>query len=800
MLNDLRYALRTLRKTPGFTVVAIVTLALGIGANTAMFSVVKAVLLAKLPYPHPEQLVQLWETSKTSNHVSVSGPNFRDWHNQAHSFQALAYTTNDVISITGEFAPQRVQVRAVSREFFQVVGVNAFLGHTLLPEEPSQAVSPFAVISYPLWQTAFQANLQAIGKIIHAYGSTFTVVGVMPPGFDFPQKAQLWLPREFFADPSTRSAQNYRVYGRLEPSFSLASAQADMDVVAKRLSQEYVDDKDRGIRVVSLQDEIVGPVRPSLLILFAAVGFVLLIAVANIANLQLARSVSRIKEMALRSALGAGRRRLIRQLLTECLLLSGMGGLAGLVLAFWGTDFLRVSIPPNIPRVEDIRVEGWTLLFTLAVSGSVGILFGLIPAWGASRVSTNESLKEGSGKSTAGPARRRLENALVAGEIGIAMVLLVGASLLLQSFWNLEHVPVGFQPAGVITAEVPWPVLKNEDANATQLASNTRQLLERVRALPGVTAAGVTSSLPLSGRGANGSFEMEGTPLPEDPHDAPDAWYRVITSGYLEALGIPLVQGRTLDGDRDLGNGPQVAVVNQAFAKRFYPGVSILGKRIRFLGFDRKPQFMEIIGVVSDFRSVNLRVSSGPEVFVNGMQHPDSLANTTLVVRGPVAVVSSIRSILNEISPEIPVTFTPMDDVISQSLERQRFQTTLLAIFAGLALLLAAVGIYGVLSYSVDRRTAEFGIRIALGGDQIRVLGMVMREAAVLIVTGIAIGTLGAAFTTQTLKSFLYGVNPTHPAAFTVTGMVLSAVGLVACYLPARRATKVDPLTALRYE
>jgi putative ABC transport system permease protein len=804
MLQDIRYAIRSLLKTPGFWVVAVVTLALGIGANTAMFSVVKAVLLARLPYPHPDELVQLWETAKDGHQMQVSGPNFLDWHdrNRSLAFSADGYT--DEIALSGGIPPRRVAIAGVSRDFFDVMAVAPERGRVPTAAEHRVGVAPLVTISHSLWLDGFGGDPQILGRSVKLGGNVATIIGVMPPDFDFPERAQVWFPLEVVPDPSTRSAHNYHVFGRLKNGISVEAARHDLDRVAAQLALEYIDDKDHGIGVVSLHDQIVGPVRPALLILLAAVGFVLLIACVNIANLQMARGSTRAREMALRLALGAARKRLVRQLLTESLLLAAMGGVAGGLLAFWATGLLRYAVPHNVARIESIHVDGFVLSFTAAVSLCAGFLFGLLPAWSSSKADVNEALKEGSGKATSSAGSRRMGGALVISEIALAMVLLVGAGLLIQTFRNLERVDPGFSTKGVLTAEIAWPQLDNAPSTGyfpvTDGVRLTRGLIEKAAALPGIEAVGTINNFPIKGFSPDGSFEIAGRPTPADPHDVPDADYRVVTRDYFRALGIPLLRGRMFRAGDERDDVPQLALVSQSFVKEFYPHEDVIGKRIRFLGFDEHPQFLEIVGVVGDVRASNLTKAGDPTVYVDGFQHPPALSYLTLVARGPASSASAIRAIVQSLNTDVPVSFEPVERIIAESVSRQRFQMTLLAIFAGLALLLSAVGIYGVQSYTVNRRTNELGIRLALGADRGALLRLVLREGMVLAGCGVAIGCGGALLLMRTLDSFLYGVSAADPFTFGAIAGLLAGVALAACFLPARRAAMVDPMTALRYE
>jgi predicted permease len=806
LFSNIRFAVRSLLKTRGFTLVSLATLTLGIGVNTAMFSVVRAVLLAELPYPEPERMTQLWETRPGGHQMQVSGPNFHDWHDRNHSFAALAYGFTEETTIAGGITPRRMTLASVSKQFYSVAGVKPERGRLLNASEHRQGAAAVALISHRVWVNSLGADPGAIGRTIRIGGVPNEIVGVLPQGFDFPNKAEAWVAMERIPDRSTRSAHNFRVWGRLRPEVTVSAAQTDMDLVASQLAREYVDDHDRGIKVISLHEQITGPVRPALLILFAAVGFVLLIACVNIANLQLARGAARVKEMALRTALGAARSRLIAQLLTESILLSLAGGAAGTLLGFWITESFRVIMPSNIPRIEEIQLNALVLGFTLGVSVISGLLFGILPAWSASNTDVNETLKESSGKASWGKRSRRLQSSLVIAEIAFATVLLIGAGLMIQTLWNLNKVDPGFRTSGVITAEVSWPVQSLWPAmdgadTAGQMGRLTARMLDQVRRLPEVEFAGSANTIPIRDHGgADGSFEIAGRPLPLNPHDYPNSDYLVATTGYFEALGIPLVKGRYFSRLDENPNAAQTAIVNEQFLREFFPGQEPIGKRIRFLGFDRNPQFMEIVGVIGDIRSAELTRNPAPEVYASGMQHPDYLASATLTVRGPTSLEPRIREVVRSLSADVPLEFAGMHEVIAASIARQRFQMTLLSAFAGLALLLAAVGVYGLLSYAVDRRTAELGIRMALGADRRKLLGMVLHEGLELAAGGTILGLFGAFAVTRIMAGVLYGVSPTSVHVFAVTSFVLCAASLVACYVPARRAANADPMSALRYE
>jgi predicted permease len=787
LTQDVRFGCRVLANSPAFTVTAVTVLALGIGMNTAMFSAAKAVLLSALPYPEPDRLVKVWQTNKAGRFVHVSGPDFRDWRDQNRSMEYLASYYGDEVSVSGDFAPKRIRIGVVSGGFFESMSVPPAMGRTFSREEQKLGGTPVAILGYDLSQLIFGPGAQSIGKSVRLDGMAFTVIGIMPPAFDFPARAQLWVPLEILPDISTRSAHNYDVLGRLKPGPSIRLAQEDMNVIAARLAKAYIDDKDDGIKVVPLYDDVVGPVRPAFLILLAAVTLVLLIACVNISGLHLARATVRAKELGLRAALGAGRPRLIRQLLTESVLLAFAGGTAGLALASAGTAILRHSAPANIPRLESIHVDISMLCFTALLSIGAGLLFGVLPAVASSRTDVSKALKEGSGKSTAGPHLKRWGNALVVGQIGLAVVLLTGATLLLKSYWKLAHVDSGLRSSGVFTTDLILP------------ARLSGRLLKEVSALPGVQAAALIDVLPVREGGADGDFEIEGRPLPADPHQDPNAYYRLATSQYFKTFGIPILKGRAFD-ETDDRSQEQVAVVNQSFVAEFFPNGEAIGKRIRFFGFDRKPQFMTIVGVVPDVRAFGLGKPARAEVFGDLMQHAVLSLDATLVVRGPVSEEAAVRRIITSLNRDTPVEFQSMDEVIAGTIARERFQTFLLSLFAAFALLLAAVGIYGLLSYTVTRRTSELGIRMTLGAGRREVLLLVLSEGGRLVAAGIMLGLLCALLLTRALASFLYGVKTTDPGSFVTVALVFGIVAMLGGYFPAWRASKIDPNVALRYE
>ncbi|HEY6990486.1 MAG TPA: ABC transporter permease, partial [Bryobacteraceae bacterium] len=623
--QDTRFGWRVLAKAPGFTAIAVIVLALGIGMNTAMFSAVKAVLLSALPYPEPERMVELRQTAKDGHLMSVSALDFNDWRTQSRTMEAMAKYGGGTVTLSGNFPARNARMAAVGAGFFDVAATQAAIGRIFGSDEQKPGGTPTLVMGYELATTVFGAPANAIQKAVRLNGLEFTVIGVMPPKFNFPNSAQVWLPNDFFPDDTARSAHNYHVVGRLKPGVTVNQAQADMDVIAARLAKQYADDKDQGIRVTSLFESLIGGVRPALLTLFGAVTLVLLIACVNISNLQLARAAARRKEMGMRSALGAARARLIRQLLTENVLLAATGGLLGLALAELAVRILRTAAPANIPRIQNLSIDIGVLWFTAALSLLAGFLFGVLPSLDSSRIDVNDALKQGAGKGEE-IRHRRWGQTLAVGQIALAIVLLSGAALLIKSYWKLAHVETGIASSGVYVAELTWPAAADGNSvDGAYVRKAATQMLVQVGQLPGVQAASFIHGLPFQGA-PDGSFEIEGRPLPADPHMYPDADYRMITPGYWKAFGIPILKGRGFnEGDRR--SAQQVAIVNQFFTKKFFPAGDAVGRRIRFLGFDRKPQFMTIVGIVPDMRASALRRPARPEVYADYLQHADAAMN-----------------------------------------------------------------------------------------------------------------------------------------------------------------------------
>lgn len=808
--QDLRYGVRMLARKPGFTVIAVLTLALGTGANTAIFSVVNAVLLRPLPYPEPERLMQIGRSFSSDDVNAATEAQFLFWQEHNQSFEAMASFKGigSGVNISGGNEPEYVDGLRVSAGFFRVLGVSPAVGRSFTKEEDRPGGEPVAILSDGLWRRRFGADAGLLGKAISLNSENYTVIGIMPPDFRFIPSEELFVPLRTVPGIQ-QSGYNYPVLGRLKPGVTREQALADMKRVAEEFRAEYpkqVRWRDETVNVLPYQERLVGDLRPSLLMLLGAVTFVLLIACANVANLQLARSAARQKEMAIRMALGANWRRIMRQLLTEGVLLSLAGGVAGLLLAAWGVDLLRSLIPEGmIPRAAEVGFDLRVLVFTFATAIITGLVFGLAPAVQAARVDVNHSLKEGSRKGAAGAGRGRLRNLLVVAEIALSLVLLVGAALMIRTFANLRHVEPGFDPHNILTFQVS---LSGQKYDATAKVSEFyRRALESLKSLPGVEAAAVTSNLPLD-RFLNLPAEIEGKP------EIFSVEYRMITPEFFRVMKMALGQGRAFD-ETDTEGSEQVVIVNEAFAHQYFPNVNPIGQRMiisRSLGpeyADRTPR--QIVGLVGDVKQFSLGTPAPPIVFVPVTQVPSALmlnvrqyVATNFVLRtagDPLSLSASVKKEMLGLDPTLPVkNVRSMEQVLSKSIAHERFHMSLLGLFAGTGLVLAAVGIYGVISYSVMQRTHEMGIRIALGARGSDVLKLVVGQGMVLVLIGVSLG-LGVAFAvTRVMVGLLYGVSATDPVTFIAISLLLSVVALLACYIPARRATRVDPMVALRYE
>ena len=798
LLQDVRYAARRLRKSPGFALVAVGALTLGIGANTAIFSVVNSVLLRPLPYPEPEQLVQVWETRPRMNmpRTEVAPHEFLAWAGQSQSFRQLAANDSTEYNLTGRGEPERVTGALVTASYFPLLGVSPARGRAFLAEEDEPGKENVVVLGHELWQSRFNSDPSVVGQSVSLDGVPCTVVGVMPRGFSLPNGAELARPIAFSAADRAKAGSHFlNVYGRLKEGVTLAQAEGEMAAVAGRVEQDF-GEANVGHRVVlvPLHEQVVGGARTALLVLLGAVGLVLLIACANVANLLLARAAGRRREVAVRSALGASRWRIVRQLLAESLLLSALSGAAGLLLAVWGVDLLVSLDPTGVQRAGEVTLDWRVLGFTLGLSLLTGLLFGLAPALQASKADFNESLKEG-GRSAQGLGRSRLRGALVVSEVALTLVLLVGAGLLVKSFRQLLAVESGLDPHGVLTMDVSLPRAKY--AERQQITSFYERLVEQAASLPGVEAAGAVSVLPLAGNDNSNFVQIEGRP-PLPPGQALRAGRRNVSADYFRALGIRVKRGRAFSAS-DSNGAPPVVVINEAMARSFFAGEDPVGKRIRT--GDRSP-WVEVVGVVGDVRHRGLDVDTRPEMFFPHPQAPSR--QMTLAVRAsgdPLALAGPLRERVRELDRDQPVgNVKTMETWVAESVASRRFSVLLLGVFACVAAGLAALGLYGVVSYSVAQRTHEIGLRVALGARPRDVLRLVIRQGMILTLLGTAVGLLAALALTRVMSGLLFGVGATDAATFVTVPLLLVAVALLACYLPARRATKVDPMVALRHE
>jgi putative ABC transport system permease protein len=813
LLQDLRYGARMLLKKPGFTLIAVITLALGIGANTAIFSVVNAVLLRPLPYAEPERLVALWEsnTQRPMSRNSISYPNFFDWRAQSQLFERMASYYTISMNLTGIATPVNLRGATVSPELFATLGVKPLLGRWFVAEEEKPGIRA-AIISHSLWQRQFGGDPNIVGRPLTLGGRPFNVVGVMPTGFQFPIEAspvEVWVtssvdgektdPKEP-AQYENRDAKFLVAVGRLKPGVTIEQAQAEMNIIASKLEKQYPDSNTRsGVRLIPYHNDLVYDYSEALWLILGAVGCVLLIACANVANLLLARATARYKEIAVRAALGASRWRVIRQLLTECLLLSLVGGLLGLLLAWWGTEALVKLIPEDMPRLAEVNFDRWVFGFTLLISVVTGVVFGLAPALQASKIELTEAMKEGSRGAGAGAGRGRLRGALVVAEIAIALVVLIGAGLLLQSFRRLQQVDLGFNAGNALTASVVLPDARYPKHE--QVTAFYQALLERVKALPGVEAVSAIAPLPLSGDTFMISFEVEGRNIPKG--ELPNSHFRSISLDYFSAMKIPLLAGRAFT-ERDNASAPGVVIVNETFANRHFPNENPIGKHIKpGVSVGGEPFWREIVGVVKDVKHrQSLSRDYEPEYYVPHAQIPFNWMS--LIMRTTNDARSLARSIQQEVRAldrDVPVyRIKTLDQYLGVAVAQPKFNALLLSLFAGLALLLTAIGLYGVVAFSVVQRAKEIGIRIALGAQTGDVLKMVLRQGLKLTTLGLAIGLAAAYALTRYMQSLLFGVKATDPSTFAAIALLLIAVALMACWIPAKRATKVDPMVALRCE
>jgi putative ABC transport system permease protein len=791
--QDIRVGMRTLRKNPGFAAVTVLTLALGIGANTAIFSVVYAVLLRPLPLNNPGRLVMIWETQEQwhTKRAVVAPGNFVDWKEQSQTIEQMAAMGCGLRVVTIQGEPTQIGSVLVTRGFFEAPGVRPLRGRPFSSQEQGQPGFRVAVVSDSLWRRlGADPNLIGktiqIGKSLQLTQEPYTVVGIMPPGFNFPSNTDIWFPFPQDTLGTQRDNHFLRVVGRLKPGVTLAQAQSEMNTIAARLRQAYPKDNDGiGANVVSLQEETVGKVRRALLVLLGAVGCLLLIACANVANLMLARATTRQREFALRLVLGSSRWRVTRYVLAESTLLAVLGGALGVVGAYWGVRAFVAFDPVDLPRIREVAVNPSMLLFALIVAIATGLLCGLAPAWRSSRPDLNEALKEGSERQGGGPFRTRVRSGLAIAQIALSMVLLSAAGLLLRSFIQRVSVPLGFRPEGVLAVELPWTVRSHID-----------ELLERLRALPGVQSAGAATSFPNEPPYSWGPMEIEGRPVTSG--EQVDAGETEVTPDYLRAAGMTLREGRFIAAS-DTAKAPPVAVINEALARRCFPGQDAMGKHIRRGG----DTWYTVVGIVGNMKGFGVHGDPMPNIYFSRLQN-DWGSFVYALIRTSVPPSSLARAVRKEIhvwnKNVAIVKLAAVEDLLADSVTVPRFYMLLVLAFAALALTLAAVGVYGLLNYSVAHCTHEIGVRMALGAERGDVLGMILRQGSTLILIGVALGIAGAWASTRALESMLFQVHPTDALTLVGACLVLMAAGLLACSLPARRATKVDPMVALRYE
>ena len=802
LMKDVRFAARVLFNSPGFTVVALLALVLGIGANTAIFSVVNAVLLRPMPFQDPEKLVMVWETSPRTKKNNVANPqNFADWQKRNRSFEKMAaYVPFQLtMSVTGDGTPEEVPGNFATRDFFSILGVRPALGRDFLLEEDQPNAPRVVLISNGLWRRRYGADPNIVGKKLIVRGNPATVVGVLPVNFRYPDlKADIWLLQRIDAQ-AQRTGRFLASIARLKPGVTLSQAQADMKIIASQLASENPSfDTNWGAAVVAMREQFTGELKTPLLVLLGAVGLVLLIACANVANLMLMRSSGRQREMAIRSSLGATRARIVRQLLVESGMLGVVGGLFGLLCAVWAKDLLLAMLPESmsVAKVNSVRIDQNVLAFTLALSLLTGLLFGLLPALRASRPDLSDTLKEGGRAISASLRRNQMRAALAAGEIAIAIVLLIGAGLLIQSFVRLENVTPGFQPDRILSMRVSLSPARYE--RLPRAAAGLEEMLRRIEQVPGVASAGSIQYPPLSGLASKTGFWLAALPKPK-PSTEPVTTVSIVTPGYFSTMGIPLIKGR-LFTERDREGTPQVALISRALARQQFGDRDPIGQGI-FVQWGRETPY-QIVGVVGDVKHDALDKESEPTVYFPNAQETQTVA--TLVMRtaeNPMKLAPVIEQVIHSYDKDQPIAdIQPLDAFLVKSVARPRFQSVLLTTFATLALLLAAIGIFGVMSYSVAQRSHEIGIRIALGAQREQVLRLVVGQGLVLALVGAAAGLAGAFALTRYLRTLLFNVSATDWLTFTLVPLVLCAVALAASYIPARRAMRVDPMIALRYE
>lgn len=801
LMQDIRYSLRMLMKRPGFTVAAILALALGIGANTAIFSIINGVLLRPLPYDEPDRLIYMTEVNPRQDfdRYSVSYANYLEWRRQSRSFEDMMAWSYSGLALTGRDEPTRLTGAYVTDNFFQMLRTMPTSGRGFLPEDDQPGAARTVVISDVFRQKHFENDVEVLGQDIILNGKTYTIIGIMPPGFNFVnERVELWMPAAaLLADQPrlmNRAVHVFRVVGRLKADVTLAQATTEMQTIMTRIDQQYPEeDPGHSIVALSLHEQLVGDVKPALYLLLGAVAFVLLIACANVANLLLARAASRQKEMAIRAALGAGKGRAIRQMLTESVMLSLLGGMASVLIALWSVDLLSSRLADVVPRAAEIRVDGVVLGFALLISLATGLVFGLFPALQIAKPALNQTLKDRT--ATAGE-RHRMRHGLIIAEVALSLVLLIGAGLLVRSFQQVLQEDPGFRAEQLLTMTVSLPSIEYPDDPT--VVDFYQRIPERLEALPGVQTVSAVNALPISGGDSNGMLTIEKRPFPKA--EEPTASYRRILPNYFRAIGIPLLQGREFDA-RDNGVDKKTVIINEAMARRYFGDESPIGQRIK-IGPPEYEPWLEVVGVVGDVRNVGLDTEPALATYEPHPQRPwrtMSMAIRTDVE--PLGVINTVRQALREEAPGLVISnISTMEQRIADSMAPRRLNLTLIGVFAGVALLLAIIGIYGVMSYAVTQQTQEIGIRMALGAQQTDVLRMVVGRALMLAGIGIGIGLVFSSILTRSMTDLLYKVSPFDPITFAGIAAILLIVALLAGYIPARRATKVDPMTALRYE
>ncbi|MBZ5721910.1 MAG: ABC transporter permease [Acidobacteriia bacterium] len=803
--QDLRYGARSLRRSPGFTLMAVLVVTLGIGANTAIFSVVHAVLLQQLPFKDPSQLVTIYSKRTDVERYPSSIPDFQDFQNQSQSFDGMAALAFSPASVTGQGEPERLQEARVSANYFQVTGTSAYLGRTLIPDDDNPGSAHVVVLNYGLWQRRFGGDRAVVGKSIELNGEAHTIVGVLPEQFFFPiRAAEMAVPLSPQTDPRRANRQDHflNTLGRLKPGVTAGQAAAELNAIAQHLQQQYpqTNGKNSGVTIVSLYDEVVGEFRSGLLILQGAVALLLLIACSSLANLLLARGSARTREIAIRTALGGDRKRIIRQLVTETVLLASIGGVCGILLAAWGVHLLVALSPAGLPRSSDITVDATVLAFAAGLSVIAGLVFGVVPALQCTDSNFDHLRSSGASGAAGGGSKARAF--IVAAQVALSLVLLVASGLLLKSFARLQSVSPGFDPEHALSLRLSLPATAFPDGNS--IANFYSEMQRRIQTLPGVSSVGAVSILPTSGALAEMDFTVVGHP-PDSRDHMPTAQYRVTGEGYFRAMSIPLLQGRELAAS-DTSDSAKVAVVNETLARRHFANVSqAIGAHLHLEDGNE----VEIVGVVPDIKQFTLDEDPQPDIYVPYPQVGKNVmvylrSNMFCVVRttgDPAALAAAAKHEIRSVQGDVAISrILPMTDYLAATVAPRRFNLLLVVMFGAVALLIAMVGVYGVISYSVSRRTREFGVRMALGAGQGNVIGVVLAQAGRLVGAGIIVGLIGSIFCTRLLSGLLFRVKPTDIATFSAVVGAMLVVATLACLIPARRAARVDPLEALRYE